>query len=179
PQAAPTKEVVSELGRGFYRGDQPIQGLGSAYGDNKRFADVLNRLALNDNGRKVDYRLLWKGRRVQSVGSLLSELMNSGHTVVAKDMRMFANFPHLHYLDGDRLRPVVAPMNIDTGITLKGGETLKVPVSHSHVEFEVRGPEVNVNVIFYFGIEGAASFHPLATQDQAWVAGRVAGEWTD
>jgi hypothetical protein len=56
---------------------------------------------------------------------------------------------------------------------------LLVPVSHAEYEWEVRGPKVNANVSWYFGIDGKAEFRTMDTQDQPWVLGRHAHEYRD
>ncbi len=46
-------------------------------------------------------------------------------------------------------------------------------------EWEIRGPKVNANVSWYFGIDGKSQFRTMDTQDQAWVLGRHAHTYTD
>ncbi len=52
-------------------------------------------------------------------------------------------------------------------------------MSHAEYEWEIRGPKVNANVSFYFGIDGKAEFRTMDTLDQAWVLGRHAHEYRD
>jgi hypothetical protein len=51
---------------------------------------------------------------------------------------------------------------------------LLVPVSHAEYEWEIRGPKINANVSWYFGIDGKSEFRTMDTLDQAWVLGRHA-----
>jgi hypothetical protein len=51
-----------------------------------------------------------------------------------------------------------------------------VPVSHAEYEWQVRGPKVNADVSWYFGIDGKAEFRTMDTLNQAWVLGRHAHE---
>jgi hypothetical protein len=103
--------------------------------------------------------------------ALLDALITSGHDLEVRDSRYFANFGDLIYHGRD----VLTPFWIDTGIQVPGADrTLLVPVSHSQHEFIVRGPVVNADLSFYFGIDGEAEFRPSVTRDQAWVMGNVA-----
>jgi hypothetical protein len=56
---------------------------------------------------------------------------------------------------------------------------LLVPVSHAEYEWEIRGPKVNADVSWYFGIDGRAEFRTMDTLDQARVLGRHAHEYGD
>ena len=103
--------------------------------------------------------------------ALLDALITAGHDLEVRDSRYFANFGDLIYHGRD----VLTPFWIDTGIQVPGADrTLLVPVSHSQHEFIVRGPVVNADLSFYFGIDGEAEFRPSVTRDQAWVMGKVA-----
>jgi hypothetical protein len=52
-----------------------------------------------------------------------------------------------------------------------------VPVSHAEYEWQIRGPKVNADVSWYFGIDGKAEFRTMDTLDQPWVLGRHAHEY--
>jgi hypothetical protein len=72
------------------------------------------------------------------------------------------------------------PFWVDSQIRVPGTRLpLLVPVSHAEFEWEVRGPKVNANVSWYFGIDGKAEFRTMDTQDQGWVLGRRAHEYRD
>ena len=101
----------------------------------------------------------------------MNALTKAGHDLEVRDSRYFANFGDLIYHGRD----VLTPFWIDTGIPVPGTDRpLLVPVSHSQHEFVVRGPVVNADLSFYFGIDGEAVFRPSVTRDQAWVMGKVA-----
>ena len=101
----------------------------------------------------------------------MDALTTAGHDLEVRDSRYFANFGDLIYHGRD----VLTPFWIDTGLPVPGTDrTLLVPVSHSQHEFIVRGPVVNADLSFYFGIDGEAVFRPSVTRDQAWVMGKVA-----
>ncbi|HMG03787.1 MAG TPA: hypothetical protein VK596_11670, partial [Edaphobacter sp.] len=55
---------------------------------------------------------------------------------------------------------------------------LLVPVSHAEYEWEIRGPKINANVSWYFGIDGKSEFRTMDTLDQTWVLGRHAHTYT-
>jgi len=53
-----------------------------------------------------------------------------------------------------------------------------VPVSHAEYEWHIRGPRLNADVSFYFGIDGKAQFRTMDEQDQQWVMKRDAHTYT-
>ena len=55
--------------------------------------------------------------------------------------------------------------------------SLLVPVSHAEYQWHIRGPKINADVSYYFGIDGKAQFRTMDTLDQAWVLGRHAHEY--
>ena len=108
--------------------------------------------------------------------------MATGHTVVVADARYFANFGHFHYKGQD----VMMPFFVNSQIAIPGtkrifglSRSLLVPVSHAEYEWQIRGPKVNADVSWYFGIDGKAEFRTMDTLDQAWVLGRHAHEYRD
>jgi hypothetical protein len=104
----------------------------------------------------------------------MQALVASGHSVVVADARYFANFGHLHYKGQD----VMAPFWVNTQILIPGTKrALLVPVSHAEYEWKVRGPKVNADVSWYFGVDGKAEFRTMDTLDQPWVLGRHAHEY--
>ena len=132
---------------------------------------MLNRLSLNAPDGERRYRIILGGRSVDTPSALLEALATDGHDVEVRDSRYFANFGDLIYHGRD----VLTPFWIDTGLPVPGTDRpLLVPVSHSQHEFIVRGPLVNADLSFYFGIDGEAVFRPSVTRDQAWVMGKVA-----
>ena len=141
------------------------------YADSQRLSEVLNRLSMNSPDSGARYRIVVGGRPVDTPSALMEVLTASGHDLEVRDSRYFANFGDLIYHGRD----VLTPFWIDTGLQIPGTDrNLLVPVSHSQHEFIVRGPVVNADLQFYFGIDGEAVFHPSVTRDQAWVMGKVA-----
>ncbi|MCW2241537.1 hypothetical protein [Azospirillum canadense] len=162
---------LSPLGFGLAMGDRTDPTLAARYADGRRLAEVLNRLSLNapDDGRRS--RIIFAGQTLDSPAALLGALAAAGHDVDVRDARYFANFGDLIYQGRD----VLTPFWLDTELPVPGTDrTLLVPVSHSQHEVIVRGPVVNADLSFYFGIDGEAMFRPSVTRDQAWVMGRVA-----
>ena len=114
-----------------------------------KLAQVLTSLAA-DNGSKVTF----KGKTLKTPRELFSALVESGHTIEVRNERMYANF--LSATVGDR--DLIWPVWIDTGIRLSTGESLTIPVGHSHHAWRISGPVVNTRVMFYLGISGAGFF---------------------
>lgn len=167
---------LKDWGAGLYHGDRTLSPRATAYGDDVRFSEVLNRLSLNGAG-SPSYTLRAWGRRYASVAALMDALLASGHTVTAKDMRFFANFGGLWYQRNGQWISVVTPFFVDTGAVLPSGRRVIVPVTHAHLELDVEGPLVNARVIYYLGVGGSPQFYPLATEDKPWVGGRLVARW--
>jgi hypothetical protein len=104
----------------------------------------------------------------------MQALMRTGPRVTVFDSRYFANFGHFHFKGQD----VMMPFFVNSQIAIPGTKrSLLVPVSHAEYEWEIRGPKVNANVSWYFGIDGKSEFRTMDTLDQAWVLGRHAHEY--
>jgi hypothetical protein len=162
---------LRSLSFGLEVGDRIDPELASRHADSLRLAEVLNRLSLNPPESAPWYRVVTGGQPVDTPSALMNALTEAGHDLEVRDSRYFANFGDLIYHGRD----VLTPFWIDTGITVPGTDRpLLVPVSHSQHEFIVRGPVVNADLSFYFGIDGEAVFRPSVTRDQAWVMGMVA-----
>jgi hypothetical protein len=175
-------ELVTELGAGVVRGDVANPKLAPMHPESQRLADVLNRLGLNalDGAAMVTAEV--DGKTATTPQALVQALMATGHSVVIYDSRYFANFGHFHFKGQD----VMMPFFVNSQIAIPGTNrafgsprSLLVPVSHAEYEWEIRGPKVNADVSFYFGIDGKAEFRTMDTLDQAWVLGRHAHEYRD
>jgi len=176
-------ENVSELGRDVVRGDGANSALAPMHPESQRLADVLNRLSMN--GLAEEYapmKVTLAGRAAGTPEELVQALIESGHTVVVADARYFANFGHFHYKGQDVMMPFWVNSQIAVPRTGRGffgrDRPLLLPVSHAEYEWRVRGPKVNADVSWYFGIDGKAEFRTMDTLDQAWVLGRHAHEYT-
>lgn len=155
------------------RGDLVDPRLGKMAGDSTRLAELLNRLALTPPSSEdaVGYAVKYAGKTIDSPEALMMAFFETGHAVEVADARYFANFGHLLYKGAD----VVAPFWLDTRYQVPGQKrSLLVPVSHSQHEIRVRGPLVNADVAFYFGVDGKAEFRPIVERDQPWILGRRA-----
>ncbi len=169
-----------DLGNGVVSGDGPDPRLAPEHAASLRLAQLLNRLSVNgltldgpEDGRRVTVAL---GSTVAaSPAELIRNLQQTGHTVVVRDARYFANFGHLH----DEGRDVMMPFWVDTRLRVPGTlRPLLIPVSHAEYEWQVRGPHVNADVAFYFGIDGHAEFRTMDELNQPWVLGRFAHQYT-
>ncbi len=173
--AAPTfaedaYDAVTHPAPGLTMGDGPDPALAPMHPESARLARVLNRLALNSPS-KPQLIVMLAGKKITDAGALIAALQASGHEVGVDDDLYFANFGHLH----DGARDVMMPFWIDTQIAVPGeGRSLLVPVSHSEHEIHVRGPLVNADVSYYFGIDGKSEFRTMDSLNQAWVLGRKA-----
>ena len=128
-----------------------------------KLAQVLTSLAAQ-NGSAVTY----KGATIKTPRELFAALIASGHTIQVRNERMYANF--LSLIAGDR--DVIWPVWLDTGLKLSNGESLSIPVGHSHHAWRISGPQINTRVMFYLGVSGAG-FFGQTDQRPAW-SGMVA-----
>ena len=194
-------ENQTTLGDGVVRGDGPNE-LAAGHAESQRLADVLNRLSVNGLDGAKPFRAGMKARAVfdldppavprqeetvDTPAELMELLARSGHTVTVQDARYFANFGHFHY----KGRDVMMPFWINTQIVVphSGGlfrklRPLLLPVTHAEYEWHIRpaagarGPRINADVSWYFGIDGKAEWRTMDTLDQAWVQKRNAHTYT-
>jgi hypothetical protein len=168
--------LVTEMGAGVVRGDVANPKLAPMHPDSQRLADVLNRLAMNGKEGTATLTTQVAGKMATTPQELVQALIATGHSVVVADGRYFANFGHFHFKGQD----VMMPFFVDSQIGIPDTKrSLLVPVSHAEYEWEVRGPKVNADVSWYFGIDGKSEFRTMDTLDQAWVLGRHAHEYRD
>jgi hypothetical protein len=166
--------LASELGAGVVRGDLGNPRLAPMHPESQRLAGVLNRLGVNGLNGAAQVTAETDGRTATTPEELVQALIETGHSVVVADARYFANFGHFHYKGQD----VMMPFFVNSQIAIPGaGRSLLVPVSHAEYEWQIRGPKVNADVSWYFGIDGKAEFRTMDTLDQAWVLGRHAHEY--
>jgi hypothetical protein len=168
--------LVTEMGAGVVRGDVANPKLAPMHPESQRLADVFNRLAMNGHERTATFTAALAGKKATTPQELVQALMATGHSVVVADARYFANFGHFHYKGQD----VMMPFFVNSQIAIPDtNRSLLVPVSHAEYEWEIRGPKVNADVSWYFGIDGKSEFRTMDTLDQAWVLGRHAHEYRD
>jgi hypothetical protein len=171
-----TDGLVSELGAGVLRGDGANPNLAPMHAESQRLADVLNRLSLNALEASAPMKVTISDHSAKTPEELMHALTATGHTVMVADARYFANFGHFHFKGQD----VMMPFWVNSQIAIPGTKRpLLVPVSHAEYEWQVRGPKVNADVSWYFGIDGKAEFRTMDTLDQPWVLGRHAHEYRD
>jgi hypothetical protein len=171
-----TEGIVSDMGAGVVRGDGPNPTLAPLHAESQRIADVLNRLSANALTNAATVKATLGGSEAVTPEALIDALTASGHTVNVYDARYFANFGHFHF----KGQEVMMPFWMDSQLGIPGTKrSLLVPVSHAEYEWEIRGPKINANVSWYFGIDGKSEFRTMDTQDQAWVLGRHAHTYRD
>ncbi|MEO6910999.1 MAG: hypothetical protein ABI158_08760, partial [Edaphobacter sp.] len=152
------EELVTDLGKGVVRGDAANPKLAPLHAESQRMADVLNRLSMNalempEGAAAFSAEL--DGKKAATPEALVQALMDSGYTVTVRDARYFANFGHFHY----KGQNVMMPFWVSSQIAIPGTRrTLLVPVSHAEYEWEIRGPKIDADVSWYFGIDGKAEF---------------------
>ena len=172
-----------DLGAGIQRGDGPNPQLAPMDAESARLAYVLNRLAANALEGTPRFSATVFSATVMTPEDLIESLAASGHRITVTDSRYFANFGHLHYRrpgSGESL-DVMMPFWVNTGWAvphsgawLRRSRPLLVPVAHAELEWHVRGPRINADVSWYFGIDGKAEWRTMDTLDQAWVLHRDA-----
>jgi hypothetical protein len=194
-----TDGIVSTVGDGITRGDGP-NNLAPEHAESQRLADVLNRLAANklegaqpftvegELGKFSDppipsppgspHDSYWRQARTPEE---LINLLAQTHTVAVDDARYFANFGHLHYKGQDVMMPFWVDTHLivpHTGSLFHVPRPLLIPVSHAEYEWHIRGPLINADVSYYFGIDGKSEWRTMDTLDQPWVMERNAHEYT-
>ena len=130
----------------------------------QKLAAILNNLALE---RVPGSELVDGSMRMGTLSAVVDYLIDSGHTIRVENNRYFADFLGFWY-DG---RSVAAPVWIDTGIPVPGGEKLTVPAPHSGYTFHIRGPKFDGTLEFFLGTDGGASFRPVSGMHRAMWAG--------
>jgi hypothetical protein len=175
-----TQGIVTPLGYGVTHGDGPNQ-LTPEHAESQRLADALNRLAANSLDGARPFTVTIGRHSVSTPQDLISALATTGHQIIVMDARYFANFGHLHY----KGRDVMMPFWINTRLAIPGTgflgfhrRPLLVPASHAEYEWQIRGPRVNADVSYYFGIDGKSEWRTMDTLDQAWVLKRAAHTYT-
>ena len=171
-----TDGIVTTLGDGVVRGDGPNE-FAAEHAESQRLADVLNRLAANKLNGAQKFEAVIGTNGAASPEELIASLQQAGHTIVVNDARYFANFGHFHYKGQD----VMVPFFVDSEIAVPhtSNRPLLVPVSHAEYEWHIRGPKINADVSYYFGIDGKAEWRTMDTLDQGWVMKRNAHEYTN
>jgi hypothetical protein len=169
--------IVTPIGDGVIRGDGP-NDLAPEHAESQRLADVLNRLAANALNGAQPLSATFNSQSALNPQALIALLQQTGHTVLVQDARYFANFGHFHYqpAGASRAEDVMMPFFVNSEIKVPGtrNRPLLVPVSHAELEWHIRGPKLNADVAYYFGIDGKSEWRTMDTLDQPWVLKRNA-----
>ncbi len=170
-----TAGLVTDLGDGVVRGDGP-NDLAPEHAESQRLADVLNRLAANSLDGARAFSVTTHGHAASTPEQLIAALAADGDAITVDDARYFANFGHLHFKGQD----VMMPFWIDSQIVVpqSGGRHLLVPAAHAEYEWHIRGPRINADISYYFGVDGKSEWRTMDTLDQPWVLERNAHEYT-
>jgi hypothetical protein len=146
-------------------GHFPDPGLGLCDQDRSlKLARILNSLTAA-NGSEIKVGAI----RARSAQRFFEALIETGHTIEMRNERTYANFLSLNWGD----EPVIWPVWLDTGLKTREGDSITVPVGHSHHAFSVEGPIVKASVMFYLGVSGVGFFGQV-DERPAWTGTRVA-----
>jgi hypothetical protein len=158
---------------GITMGDGPDPALAPMHPESYRLAVVLNRLSLN-TPHSPQLTVTLGGKAISDPGTLIAELAST-HQVTVDDDLYFANFGHLHDQQDGGDRDVLMPFWLDAQIAIPGTRrSLLVPVSHSEHQLHIRGPKINADVSYYYGIDGKSEFRTMDSLNQPWTMGRKA-----
>ncbi len=150
--------------------------------ESARLAFLLNRLSLNALEGAPHVVATIDGQQAATPAELVHLLTTKDHTVTVADARYFANFGHFHYIPRGSSGPaqdVMMPFWVNSELLVPGTRRpLLVPVSHTEYEWFIRGPKINADIAFYFGIDGKAEFRTMDELNQPWVLGRHAHTYT-
>lgn len=124
--------------------------------------DALNALSM-ENGSNVTMG----GRALTTPGAVAAALIESGHTIRVENARFIADFLGLAY-EGVS---VMAPVWVDTGITLPTGGTLRIPSPHAHHNLWVDGPRFRGQLKFYMGVPAGIRFKVQDSLTPEWDGG--------
>ncbi len=164
-ELAPLPKPVSPSMPMVTNGHFPDPGLGLCDQDRSlKIARILNSLTAA-NGSEVKVGAI----RARSAQRFFEALIETGHTIEMRNERTYANFLSLNWGD----EPVIWPVWLDTGLKTREGDSVSVPVGHSHHAFSVEGPLVKASVMFYLGVSGVGFFAQI-DERPAWTGTRVA-----
>lgn len=159
PDRSPPAEIDAARLPGVRYGQFPSATLAPCeFAHADTLAQVLTSLAAGNNSS-----VTFKGETLRTPRELFAALVASGHTVQVRNERMYANF--LSLIAGDR--DVIWPVYLDTGLALSDGNTLSIPMGHSHHAWRISGPQINTRVMFYLGVSGVGFFGQTSARP-AW-----------
>jgi hypothetical protein len=169
-----TADVMTNLGGGVTVRDGADPVRAPMHPESQRLVNVLNRVSLNGMEGSAIATATIGGKNATTPEALIQALMDTGHTVVVRDGRYFANFGHFRFHGQEVIMPFWLNMQMLVPGTVR---PLLVPASHAEYEWEIRGPKINADVSWFFGVDGKAEFRTMDSLNQAWVLGRYAHEY--
>ncbi|SEC12546.1 hypothetical protein [Terriglobus roseus] len=173
------KGLVTKLTDSVTNGDGADPKIAPMHAESARLAEVMNRLSLNGYQSTAPFAASISGQTVTTPQQLVQALVETGHEVTVADARYFANFGHFHYNGEDVEMPFFldSQISVSTDHWWQRSHRLLVPVAHAEYEWFIRGPKINADITFYFGIDGRAEFRTNDQLNQPWVMGRHAHEY--
>jgi hypothetical protein len=173
------KGLVTKLTDAVTNGDGADPKIAPLHAESARLAEVMNRLSLNGYQSTAPFIASISGQTATTPQQLVQALVETGHEVTVADARYFANFGHFHYNGKDVEMPFFldSQVSVPTDHWWQRSHRLLVPVAHAEYEWLVRGPKINADITFYFGIDGRAEFRTNDQLNQPWVMGRHAHEY--
>ena len=116
-------------------------------------ARVFTSLATG-NGTEITWKTIDKTFIIKTPQEFVLALYETGHQIVWQSERTHANFIAL--VRGDKY--VRWPAWVDTGIPLKDGRNLQIPMGHSQQTWVIHGPIINARIAFFLGMNGVGFF---------------------
>lgn len=153
---SPVNPAVPQLTYGYF----PDTSLDECAVDRStKLADILTSLGKH-NGSSVTEGAI----TAKNPWEMIKALISTGHKVTLLDQRAYADFLSFNWNETE----IIWPLWIDTGVVLKNGSPLIVPMGHSQFVFQVEGPVISfARVSFFLGIDGVG-FWPDTSQRPAW-----------
>lgn len=152
PLAEP-QPVLKQLPRGRYGHFTDYAIPGEVLRQSRFIGQVFTSLA-RENGSELTWTVGGETYVIKTVKDFAHALQASGHTIEWQGERTFANFISIEQA-GSYVR---WPAWFDTGIPLRDGHTLQVPMGHSQQAWLIHGPVVHARIAFYLGISGVGFF---------------------
>lgn len=129
-----------------------------------KVSELLNSLSLHEQSL-VTFKDPKQSKQyeIRSPKDFFDFLIQTGHQIELREERTYANFLALEFQN----KYSQIPVWMNTGIKLPDGTELKVPLSHSHLSWHIKGPLVNARVAFFLGLYGVG-FFPQTDERPAW-----------
>jgi len=141
--------ILPQLPRGRY-GHFTDESIPQEVLRQSRFIGQVFTSLARQNGSEIT----WDKYAIKTVNEFARVLQLTGHTIEWQNERTFANFIAIEQA-GTYVR---WPAWFDTGVPMKDGHSLQVPMGHSQQAWLIHGPVVHARIAFYLGINGVGFF---------------------